>query len=305
MSLPGTCALVWAKIASAVRSVFLVITFLGFIARAQQPVGVEFKCADDDIQFFGLACTSEQPCPVYLELTSLEPVGAKLFVTGNFHTPEVTLSSILLMSADEGKTWTEPYQRIRSASLGEVQFVNLEKGWASGETVQSLPRDPFFLVTTDSGTTWQQRPVFEEDRVGSIVQFWFDSPSSGSMVVESGSKNELYETMTGGSTWSVREIKDSPIRLKESARTLNTDWRLRADAITKTYRVETRRREDKSQGERWRTVASFPIHVADCKPGDAERVPAPESETPGKTEAPASGAPQPRKPPSLKPGETP
>ncbi|HLJ18339.1 MAG TPA: hypothetical protein VKV15_27865, partial [Bryobacteraceae bacterium] len=64
-------------------------------------------------------------------------------------------------------------------------------------------------------------------------------------------------------------------------------------------------REDKSQGERWRTVASFPIHVADCKPG-GEAAPPPESETPAKTEASAQAAPQPRKPPSLKkPGETP
>ncbi|MEO7143834.1 MAG: hypothetical protein ABI165_10070 [Bryobacteraceae bacterium] len=274
------------------RAVLLTILVAGALGRAQGPAHIDYKCADDDIEFFGLNCTPEMPCPVYLELTSLERVGAKLFLTGNFHSATVTLDSILLMSADEGKTWTEPHARIRSASLDQAQFVDLEKGWVSGETVQSLPRNPFFLVTTDAGLTWDQRPVFEEDRVGTIVQFWFDSPTSGSVVIEAGSKNERYETMTGGSTWAVREVKDSPIRLKQSYAAPNPDWRLRADAASQTYRVEKR------QNGAWRTLTSFPIHVADCKPAEAApSAPTPGVETPAPVEAPRK-PPSPRKAPS-------
>jgi hypothetical protein len=197
-----------AKIASTVRQATFIFAVLTAAALAQQPVPVQldYKCADDDIQLFGLTCTSEEPCPVYLELTSLEPLGAKLFLTGNFHTPQVTMDSILLMSADSGRTWTEPHPRLRSASLEQVQFVDLEKGWAGGEMVQSLPRDPFFLITADGGKTWEKRPIFEEDRVASIVQFSFESPTVASLVIQAGPKYELYETRTAGSTWTVREI---------------------------------------------------------------------------------------------------
>ncbi|MGH9663881.1 MAG: WD40/YVTN/BNR-like repeat-containing protein [Bryobacteraceae bacterium] len=290
----------WAKIASTVRSFFPIFVLACCVARAQAPVHVDFQCTGDDIDYFGLACTEEVPCPVYLELSSLVSAGMRLFITGNFHTAEVTLYSILLMSPDEGKTWTEPYPRIRSASLGDILFVNLEKGWASGETVQSLPRNPFFLITADGGKTWQQQPVFEEDRVGTIAQFWFDSPNSGSVVIQSGSKNELYETMTGGSTWSVRQVTDNPIRLKQSVEP-SPGWRLRADAATKTYRVE------KQEGAQWRRFASFPIHVSDCKPGEAAPPPPPTQAAPPQTDAPPPEAPRaPRKPPSLKkPGDSP
>src|SRR6185437_835790 len=177
----------WAKIASTVRLSLASVVLAGCFAQAQAPVHIDFQCTNDDIDYFGLPGTEEAPCPVYLELSSFASSGVKLFLAGDFHTPDVTLASILLMSPDEGKTWTEPYKRIRSASLGDILFVNLEKGWVSGETVQSLPRDPFFLITVDGGNTWQQQPVFDEDRVGSITQFWFDSPNSGSLVVQSGS----------------------------------------------------------------------------------------------------------------------
>jgi hypothetical protein len=224
-----------------------------------------------------------------------------VFVTGNFHTSDLTLSSVLLMSADEGKTWTEPFQRIRSAGLGDILFVNIEKGWISGETVQSLPRNPFFLITGDGGKTWQQRPIIEEDRVGTIAQFWFDSPNSGSVVIQSGSKNELYETMTGGSSWSIRQVTESPIKLKQYV-TPSAGWRLRADAASKTFRAE------KQEGGKWRLFASFPIRVSDCKPTEAPPPPPPEQAAPpAPTDAntpPAESPAEPRKPPSLKkPGE--
>lgn len=284
------------------RSLGPILVLACSLAPAQVPVHVDFQCTADDIQYFGLSCTEDAPCPVYLELSSLASVATKLFVTGNFHTSDVTLSSVLLMSTDEGKTWTEPYQRIRSAALGDLLFVNLERGWASGEILQSLPRNPFFLITVDGGQSWQRRPVVEEDRVGDISQFWFDSPSSGSVVIQSGSKNELYETMTGGSTWSVREVTDRPLRLKQSVAPA-PGWRLRADATTKTNRVE------KQEGTRWRPLAAFPIRVSDCKPGEAAAAPAapPEQAAPPQTEAlPPEPLPAPRKPPSLKkPGETP
>lgn len=281
------------------RSALPIFVLAGSLAYAQPPVHIDFHCTSDDIEYFGLSCSEEAPCPVYLELSSVASSGTKLFVAGDFHTPDVTLASVLLMSSDAGKTWTEPYKRIRSASLSDILFVNLEKGWVSGETVQSLPRNPFFLITADGGTTWQQQPVFDEDRVGSITQFWFDSPNSGSLIVQSGSKYELYETMTGGSTWSVRQLTNTPLHLKQSV-TPVPGWRLHPEAATKTNRLE------KQDGGKWRPLASFPIQVSDCKPGEETAAPPPAQAAPQPEAPPSETPPAPRKPPSLKkPGETP
>ena len=51
-----------------------------------QPMTVPFHCTDDDIAQSGLTCSEEAPCPVYLDLTAVAALGAKIFVTGNVHT---------------------------------------------------------------------------------------------------------------------------------------------------------------------------------------------------------------------------
>ena len=118
------------------------------------------------------SCTAAEPCPVYVELTALEVIGPKVFVTGNLHTERSTLASLLVASEDGGRSWSEPAARIRTASLDQIQFIDFETGWISGQTVQGRPRDPFFLVTTDGGKSWRQRFVFDESHPGVIEQFW-------------------------------------------------------------------------------------------------------------------------------------
>jgi hypothetical protein len=77
------------------------------IQNAGKPMAVGFQCTNDDIQWAGLSCSEEAPCPVYLELTAVESVGNKIFAAGNIHSATSTLYSILLASDDAGKTWRE------------------------------------------------------------------------------------------------------------------------------------------------------------------------------------------------------
>ena len=112
---------------------------------AQTPPQIAFQCTEEDMQSFGMSCSAEEPCPVYLELSGIESLGVKLFLSGNFHTDSTTLYSVLLVTEDAGKTWTEPHERIRAAALENIQFNDLEYGWVGGQSIQSIPRDPFFL----------------------------------------------------------------------------------------------------------------------------------------------------------------
>jgi photosystem II stability/assembly factor-like uncharacterized protein len=242
------------KLAAALLAWSLTLT-------AQSLQKIDYSCPHEDQDSFGLACSDEEPCAVFLDLAAVDWSGARLFVAGNLHTAATTLWGIVLSSEDGGKTWTEPVKRLRAAALEQIQFLDFSTGWISGQIIEPLPRDPFFLLTTDGGKTWRQRAVFEDSRVSSVAGFWFTSRTEGELVLDhtqgSTTRHEVYESKTGGESWEPKEVTTSPVKAKGAAK--NDLWRLRADAASKTYLVEQR------VAAGWDTVASFPIHVADCK----------------------------------------
>jgi hypothetical protein len=238
------------------------------VARGQQPVPISFSCSNEDIDALGLSCSIEEPCPVFLELTAVESAGARLFVAGNFHTERITLYSVLLSSEDGGKTWTEPHHRIRAAALDQIQFVDFQHGFISGGILGSLPRDPFFLVTTDGGKSFRDRPVFDEGRIGAIGSFFFETKDNGSMIFdrtkrpEDGNRYELHDSMTAADTWMPRQMSSRPLTLKRAQLTAEQrGWRIREDSRTKTIRLE-------QKTDKWIPVAVFPIQAGECRPPD-------------------------------------
>ena len=253
---------------SVTRSALFALT-VSLCLRAQtsivnngQPMHIPFECTEADMEATGLACSEEDPCPVYLELSNVEGVGDRLFLTGNLHTPTNTLFSILLASENEGQNWAEPLPRIRASGLDQIQFFDFQTGWISGSNLQGAPRDPFFLITTDGGKTWRQQPLFEETRVASIERFWFDSRQDGTLLVDAtldNGKHELYETKTGGESWALRQATESPIRFPVKIDRGPAAWRLRPDAASHSYAVE------KAQGTGWHRVSSFLVDVGACK----------------------------------------
>ncbi len=224
-----------------------------------KPMHVSFTCNQDDLRSLGLSCSEEEPCPIYLELSAVEAVGNRLFLAGNFHTATATISSILFESVDNGKTWNEPYDRVRFSELEQIQFVDTEHGWISGATIQTLPRDPFFLLTTDGGKTWRQREIFDEAHGGSIDRFWFDSPASGTLLLTPiGKTYELYATTNGGDSWILKQSAPKPLSLGHGQRAEAT-WRLRPDGHNHSYDIELK------QGTGWQRIASFLVDVGVCK----------------------------------------
>lgn len=267
---------------------------------AGKPIKVDFTCKDDDITSFGLTCTTEEVCEAYLELSNVESVGNRLFVTGNIHTNTTTLWSVLLSSEDGGKSWTEVYDRLRSTGLEHIQFFDFQNGWIGGQLLLALPRDPFLLITDDGGKVWRKRSIYSDSKVGAIEQFAFESKSAGQLLIdrtqngESGGRHEFYETNSGGDSWSLRQVSPNPIRLKRT-RVPNTDWRLRADARTKSFIIE------RKSGERWTNIASFLIRAGECKPADVKLIEPPTEEVkPEEASPPPPPAAGPRRPPTLK-----
>jgi len=200
---------------------------------------------------------------VFLELSSAEAAGNRIFVTGNLHTRNATLYSVLLASEDGGANWTEPAARLRNAALEQIEFLDQQTGWIGGEMIDPLARDPFLLLTRDGGKTWRQKMLFDDTKYGSIAQFHFNSLNTGELVLDASqgkaTRQELYGTMTGGENWEIKQVSNIPLRIKDARPANSSGLRLRADSASGTYRLE------KGGGRNWAGVATFKIRLADCR----------------------------------------
>ncbi len=240
----------------------------------RRPLRVPLACRAEEFQAAGLECSEKAPCRVFLELAAVEAAGAKVVAAGNLHTASATISSLLLMSDDSGVTWSEPFQRLPGAGFEGIQFLDAQYGWIAVQPQGALPVDPQFLLTADGGKTWRKASLWDEEgRAGLLAQFHFDSRQHGLALVDrsaagqSTSRYELYETQTGGVSWSLREASSRPISPKWPARA--SEWRVRDDPKLRTYEIERR------AGENWRRVANFSSDLGACKSLEAKPAAAP------------------------------
>ena len=234
---------------------------------AAGPILLPNLCTELDMPTLGLTCSEADPCPTYLEFSNVELVGTVLLLAGNLHTTASTLQSILLISEDGGSTWREAHARLKASALESMQFIDFSTGWLTGQTSIGLPRDPFLLLTTDTGRTWRKVDLFAETRVGVIEDFAFQTAKRGWVLVDNrgsgeAGKYELYETQSGGTSWELREISGRiPKTAQPGQRTPTNTSRVRVDDKKGLLRIETR------NGNAWREVSTFKIRLEDCKPG--------------------------------------
>jgi hypothetical protein len=252
-----------------------------------EPIRLSLDCSNDDMAMFGLVCSAERPCPVYLELTSVDFMKGRLAVVGNLHGESNTMYSVLLVSEDGGLSWSEPFERLPHSGLDKVHFHDDTHGWAQGHVLDGGPHDPFFLLTTDGGKIWRRRSVFDDERSVVIERFWFDSDRSGGLLVdrlregENGARYERYETMTGAESWMIREVSTTPIRVRRTRMQVRNDWRVIADEKTGAWQIQ------KEGDTGWNTISEFQIETGLCVARDEDIAAAP---TPPEPEEEAVGA---------------
>jgi hypothetical protein len=241
------------------------------LANEGKPMQVPFRCSDEDIRWAGMSCTEDAPCPVFLELTTVEALGNRVLLAGNIHGEAVTLYSVLLSSDDGGHSWGEPAERVRGAGLDRIEHLGAGTAWIGGQVLFPFTRDPFLLISTDGGKTWGKRDVLSdeaESRFGSIQDFYFIAKDRGTLILDRGAGGGagrwgLYESSNGGETWAVRQESRRPIAARRPPASA-AEWRVRADAGTKSFVVEHR------VGTRWSPVGSFLVGLEPCRPGDPE-----------------------------------
>ena len=234
------------------------------------PMQIPFRCTSEDIRWAGLSCSEEEPCPIFLELSAAAHWGERTVVSGNIHGESATLYSVLLESDNGGQTWSEAHQRIRGAAIDRIQYLDSGFGWISGEEQFPLPQNPFLLLTEDGGKTWIERAVLRdsaESPFGAVLQFFFSSKSTGSLILDRGQgsgqeRYALFQSENGGQSWTIHQQSAKPLRLPQTGSVAG--WRVRADAASRSYHIEH------LQGERWSSIAAFAVNLDTCKPPPAE-----------------------------------
>jgi hypothetical protein len=232
------------------------------------PMLLPFVCTEEDIRWAGLSCSEDAPCPVFLEIATVEVFGNRVLLAGNIHSEAVTLYSVLLASDDNGHTWQELHDRIRGAGLDHIEYLGNSTAWIGGQILFPLTQDPFLLISTDGGKIWTQHEILNDDdesRIGSIQAFYFTTKENGTLILDRGAgasdggRYALYESTNGGETWAEKQESRKPIVAKRPPAAA-PDWRVRPDGGMKSYLVEHR------TGTRWNAVAAFLVKLDACKP---------------------------------------
>ena len=104
-SLLLACGALWAQDLPPATAPPVVPAAPVVLENTGKPMVAPFHCTEEDIRSAGLTCSEQDPCPVYLELATVESTGIRIFAAGNIHSANATLYTMLLGSEDNGRTW--------------------------------------------------------------------------------------------------------------------------------------------------------------------------------------------------------
>ena len=100
----------------------------------------------------------DEPITLALESMASLPNGVA-FLGGSFRTPADPVHSCLLMSRDDGKTWSRMPQAFIEATVSRLVSYGTRMVWALVVNSKEGAEEPqYLLVSRDAGTTWETIP---------------------------------------------------------------------------------------------------------------------------------------------------
>jgi hypothetical protein len=237
------------------------------------PLKLPTNCRPENFLLAGEVCGEDTPCDLLLELVAVTNIYDRVLAIGNLHTNAATIASVLVRSDDAGKTWLEAAERVGAAGLEMIQMLDDQHGWIGGQqATQDHSHTPFLLITSDGGKNWVRRPIWsgDEDRNGAVLEIYFDDPQHGHLIIDrltsDGDPYELYESLNGGLSWTIREISSEKpqIRRRLTPEPVTETWRLRESSESQGFEIQRL-----VSGE-WSKAAEFAATIGSCRSMEAE-----------------------------------
>jgi photosystem II stability/assembly factor-like uncharacterized protein len=112
----------------------------------------------------------------------------------------------VLLSDDEGLTWTQARSVPSRTMLTAVTFADAEHGWAVGH-------DEIILNTSDGGQTWT-RSHYAPESQQPLLDVYFADAQRGLAV---GAYGSFFVTSDGGASWAGRKFEAKPLQPAKAA----------------------------------------------------------------------------------------
>jgi hypothetical protein len=147
----------------------------------------------------------DEPITLSLESMTSLPNGVA-FLGGSFRTPAVPVHSCLLMSRDEGKTWSRMPQAFIEATVSRLVSYGTRMVWALVVNSKEGAEEPqSLLVSRDAGTTWETIP-WKWNPPGTLLRvedFRFLDEKHGIALVRNSvwGSGAMFQSSDSGKSW--------------------------------------------------------------------------------------------------------
>ena len=190
---------------------------------------------------------TSEPAPLAAKslLLDIARAGSKLVAVGE--------RGHVLVSADEGRTWTQSVSPTRAMLTG-VHFASPERGWAVGH-------DGVIIATADGGRTWKRQDGGQDlDTV--FLDVLFLDETRGFAV---GAYGKFYATSDGGNSWMPRRAAEEDLHfnriMRDDAGTLFLIGEAGTFLVSEDAGASWQRREVPYEGSLFAGIAIAPETV--------------------------------------------
>jgi hypothetical protein len=215
---------------------------------AVEPSAPAVRFQTDSFDLDGIGWMSEQADEggVDLDVSGLSAIDKDVaFLFGGVRVPAGTIRSVLLRTADGGKTWREVMPPVLGSELTHVAFTDELHGWALALWTVEGPGTMLLFGSMDGGRTWRQLTEIQRSACHAVPDGWpltmtFLDASKGEIAVayagesasieDSSRVIETHVSDDGGSTWNMVRRATRSLSPEETAPANrqrgfdNTDW---------------------------------------------------------------------------------
>jgi hypothetical protein len=146
----------------------------------------------------------DEPITLALESMTSLPSGVA-FLGGSFRTPADPVHSCLLMSRDEGKTWSRVPLAFSEGTVSHLVSDGTRTVWALIVNSKEGAEDPqYLLISRDAGTTWETIP-WKWNPPGTLLRvedFRFLDSKHGTVFIKSAAgRGAMFQSSDAGKSW--------------------------------------------------------------------------------------------------------